>query len=388
MTSVHSDGDLEIASLFSGIGGLDSGLVRSHAGRVTSYCESWHSARTVLTANDPSPKCRQDVRRIRGFLGAGLVTAGFPCTDLSQAGATRGLDGVSSRLILDVLSLVAVHKPAWLLLENVPNMLRLGSGEAMQRIVTDLEDAGYDWAYRVVDSRFTGLAQRRRRVLLLASLDDDPTSLLLGEDAGAPKMPSAAGTYGFSWTEGNRGLGWAVGAVPTLKGGTTMSVPSPPAVWIPSAEVGLQMVRPSIEATEVLQGFDAGWTAPAPERDRWKLVGNAVSTRVAEWIGERLATRADIQDVVADDSPLYGARWPNAARGSGGKRWSVDVSEWPRSPSAAEQQDLGQVLRQHGSVPLSHRATKGFRDRLLRSALRYPDAFGRDLDAHVEATAC
>ena len=47
-------------------------------------------------------------------------------------------------------------------------------------------------------------------------------------------MPSFADLWcGFYWTEGNRGLGWAVDAVPTLKGGSTIGIPSPPAIWDP-----------------------------------------------------------------------------------------------------------------------------------------------------------
>ena len=43
--------------------------------------------------------------------------------------------------------------------------------------------------------------------------------------------------HGFYWTEGIKGLGWAANAVPTLKGGSTVGVPSPPAVWLPSGEI-------------------------------------------------------------------------------------------------------------------------------------------------------
>ena len=60
--------------------------------------------------------------------------------------------------------------------------------------------------------------------------------------------------YGFYWTEGNRGVGWACDAVPTLKGSTTVSIPSPPAIWVLDDEPGRQIVRPSIEAAERAHG--------------------------------------------------------------------------------------------------------------------------------------
>lgn len=380
---------LATASLFSGVAGIEQGLAAAGASDVVWFCERWEPARAVLTARYRDVEVKGDVTAVEDFDAAALVTAGFPCTDLSQAGLTRGLDGANSGLVLGVLEKIAEHRPDWLLLENVPNMLHLGRGAAMERIISALEGAGYAWAYRVVDSRFTGLAQRRRRVFLLASRVQDPARILLGEDEGAAPVSGPARAFGFSWTEGNRGVGWALGATPTLKGGTTVRVASPPAVWLPQEGVGHQIVRPSIEAAEVLQGFHPGWTAAAPERDRWKLVGNAVSAPVARWIGERLALRDELGDAFEDGLLLAaGQRWPSAARGTAdGKRWAVPVSEFPRVPEPEDVQELGGLLARFGSEPLSLRATKGFRDRLLRSSLRYEPSFMAALHAHVDHMA-
>src|SRR5690606_8248114 len=113
-------------------------------------------------------------------------------------------------------------------------MLQLGKGKALDVIVNTLEDLGYRWAYRVVDSRAFGLPQRRERVFMIASLEEDPRHVLYADEAGPPSEDErdAEGRLGvacgFYWTEGLRGLGWAVDAVPTLKGGSTIGIPSPP----------------------------------------------------------------------------------------------------------------------------------------------------------------
>ncbi len=376
---------LNTFSLFSGIAGVEFGLRSSGAAELLAFCENWGSAQDVLRARFPGTAIDDDVTALEDLRGAELVTAGFPCTDISQAGRTLGLDGLQSVLVLKVLELVQRSRPAWLLMENVPNMLHLARGRTLARIIGELEAAGYSWAYRTVDSRFTGLAQRRRRVMILASLVQDPAPLLLAEDAGADEAPLDADAFGFSWTEGNRGLGWAVGAVPTLKGGSTVRVASPPAVWLPSAPIGSQIVRPSIEAVELLQGFDPGWTEAAPPRDRWKLVGNAVSTRVAAWIGERLMLRnGGCDSIWASELLSEGAPWPAAAHGGQGKRWRAAVSEFPRKPKPDDRQDLRSLLATHGSDVLSHRATKGFRDRLTRSRLNYRLEFLEALNSHVD----
>src|SRR5262249_45526194 len=140
--------------------------------------------------------------------------------------------------------------------------------------------------------RSFGLPQRRLRIILLASRTEDPRSVLFCDDTDQSfsrngHVPSACAFY---WTEGNNGLGWAIDAVPPLKGGSGCGIPSPPAIWIRSEHA---IVTPDIRDAERLQGFPAGWTLPATGYDvrsgkRWQLVGNAVSVPVANWIGSRL----------------------------------------------------------------------------------------------------
>ena len=109
-------------------------------------------------------------------------------------------------------------------------MLQLSKGRALALILDELERLEYRWAYRVVDTLAFGLPQRRQRVFLVATRIGDPRGVLLVDDAGEPppRVPSSRTAFGFYWTEGIRGLGWAVDAVPTLKGGSTIGIPSPP----------------------------------------------------------------------------------------------------------------------------------------------------------------
>ena len=108
-----------------------------------------------------------------------------------------------------------------------------------------------------------GLPQRRERVYLLASKEGDPRDVLFVDDEGEPSPPDPATwrsmACGFYWTEGLRGLGWAYDAVPTLKGGSTIGIPSPPAIVLPSG----QIVLPDIRDAERMQGLEVDWTQPA-----------------------------------------------------------------------------------------------------------------------------
>lgn len=229
----------------------------------TLLCENDPPAKAVLSARFPNIRLHGDVCTLRSLpRGTSLVAAGFPCQDLSQAGQTAGIAGSRSGLVGEVFRLIEKQRTPWLLLENVPFMLQLSRGRAMDIIATTLESLGYRWAYRVVDSRAFGIPQRRRRVYLVASLRGDPRNVLFADDAGHVPETKLNGTHaacGFYWTEGIRGLGWAVDAIPTLKGGSTVGIPSSPAILMPDGQV----VMPDIRDAERLQGFPANWTKPA-----------------------------------------------------------------------------------------------------------------------------
>lgn len=385
---------MKIAGLFAGIGGIELGFHKAYGEALQTefLCEWWEPARAVLQARFPSAELHPDVRELRDLpSGLDLLSAGFPCTDLSQAGRTAGITGEASGLVshvFDALRLTAARGEnlPWLMIENVPNMLTLDKGKAMAYLVREIEVMGYRWAYRVVDSRFTGVPQRRRRVILLASATEDPRTVLFADDAGPrPDTEFANNAYGFSWTEGRTGLGWAQDAVPTLKGGSTIGIPSPPAVWVPGAPVDRLFVTPSIEDAEQMQGFERGWTDVMTNGrkngPRWKLVGNAVTTRVAEWVAGRIANPGE---PVAD---LYGTdvenKWPTAAWGENGKAFAVALSEFPRH---APYEHLSSVIDLDQAKPLSARAINGFQNRLLQGNLGRSDGFRTDVARYAATT--
>ncbi|WP_328519610.1 DNA cytosine methyltransferase [Kribbella sp. NBC_00359] len=370
-----------VAGLFAGIGGFEKGLA-SAGFEVDLLCDAWEHAASTLARRFPGVSIVGDIVELKALPAVEIVTAGFPCTDLSQVGRVAGIDGNESGLVREVFRLVDSASPRWLVLENVPNMLALHGGQAMAFITGWLESQGWNWAYRTVDSQSSGVAQRRRRVIVVASKMEDPRQVLFADEAG-PSMrrvdsPSA---YGFYWTEGNRGVGWAPDAVPTLKGGSKLGIPSPPAVWLPQERPGKAIVRPDIRAAERLQGFPAGWTDHVErEGHRWKLVGNAVTVNVAKWLGQRLHEPGEPVEV--ETKPLADVkRWPAAAAGIVGRREAWFLSE---VPLRKRRQRLTDVLRINGMHPLSRTATAGFAKRLSASKLRAGgDEFRSALSDHV-----
>lgn len=379
---------LRVAGLFAGIGGIEAGL--HNAGHATVILNELDpKARQVLETQFPGVPVTADVRTLRELPDVDIVSAGFPCTDISQAGRKVGIRGEQSGLVSHVWRLLKTPRelPSWILLENVSYLLSLDKGDGMRYLTDSVEALGYRWAYRVVDARSFGLPQRRQRVVFLASRDDDPRNVLFADDAAShARFDDSIGEvdptlgYGFYWTEGLRGLGWARDAVPTVKGGSGLGIPSPPAIWFPdTGEIG----TPQIEDGERLQGFPADWTctpdtAPTGNRSgaRWKQVGNAVCVPMSEWVGERLLSPGE--PVPGDwKRPLSRRKWPHAAYGAKGEAWHAPVSVCPVAEPFALRKFLSLPLR-----PLSQRATMGFLSRARRGNLRFADGFLEALEDH------
>jgi DNA (cytosine-5)-methyltransferase 1 len=381
---------LRVAGMFAGIGGLELGLKRS--GHEAVLMSEWDpAAQAVLRQRLPGVRLRGDIREIKRLPRIDLLTGGFPCQDLSLAGTRAGLAGERSGLLWEMFRLIDTAGPELVLFENVSNLLRLDRGAHMKGLLEALDMRGYRWAYRLVDSRGFGLPQRRLRVVILASCGDiDPAGVLFS-DSVEPEFDDSIGklesgsVYGFYWTEGKRGVGWARDAVPTIKGGSGLGIPSPPAVYIPHRAFAGKL---TIEDAERLQGFRKGWTEVSLDGSRmrpgarWTMVGNAVSVPVSEWIGRRLALgTTKPSDLKLDE--FKSPPMPRAACGDEEGWRSVDVST---HVSKGQHAPLGEFLR-YDLEPLSQRAISGYLSRVESGQKRLPEKFLADLYAQQSSLA-
>lgn len=129
---------LKTVGLFAGIGGLELGLTRA-GHEIAFLCEIDPAARAVLKTGFSGIEIKEDIRLIPKLpRETELVAAGFPCQDLSQAGPTRGMRGEKSSIVSQVFKLLEKTRVQWVLLENVPFMLRLHRGAANISCVTPM----------------------------------------------------------------------------------------------------------------------------------------------------------------------------------------------------------------------------------------------------------
>ncbi len=183
--------DPTFISLFSGIGGADLGFERAGFECVAQVeCHPWR--RKVLAHHWPDVPRFDDVCEVgaHNLPRADVIVGGFPCQDLSVAGKRRGLAGKRSGLFYEFSRIIDELSPAWFCIENVPGLL--SSDPCPRQRGGDfglvlLELTGYPpdipkngWknsgvcsgpkrtvAWRVLDSRYFGVAQRRRRVFVV-----------------------------------------------------------------------------------------------------------------------------------------------------------------------------------------------------------------------------
>lgn len=142
-----------------------------------------------------------------------LIVGGTPCQAFSVAGLRKGLDDPRGNLALVFLAMADRLRPRWLVWENVPGVLSSSGGRDFGSFIGALAELGYGFAWRVLDSQHFGVAQRRRRVFLVATSTGNcelaasvlsiPQGLCWHPSKGKTAREAAAGGAG----EGARGRG-------------------------------------------------------------------------------------------------------------------------------------------------------------------------------------
>jgi DNA (cytosine-5)-methyltransferase 1 len=101
-----------------------------------------------------------------------VLVGGTPCQSFSVAGLRKGLADTRGNLTLTFLAIADRYRPEWILWENVPGVLSIDGGRIFGTFLRALAELGYGFAYRVLDAQYFGVAQRRRRVFVVANARD------------------------------------------------------------------------------------------------------------------------------------------------------------------------------------------------------------------------
>lgn len=167
---------MRFVSLFAGVGGFDLGLERAGHECVGQVEIDKHASKVLANHWADVPR-HDDVRTAKkwadqnGITGnVDLVAGGFPCQDLSVAGKRAGLAGSRSGLFHDAVDFATHVQAQVIILENVPGLLTSNQGRDFGTVLSELDYAGFHHiGWRVFDSQFFGVPQRRKRIFIIAS---------------------------------------------------------------------------------------------------------------------------------------------------------------------------------------------------------------------------
>jgi DNA (cytosine-5)-methyltransferase 1 len=168
---------LRVLDLFSGIGGFSLGLERTGGLETVAFCEITDFCRRVLAKNWPGVPIYHDVKTLTGErltadgIAVDIITAGFPCQDLSEAKqGAEGIDGEQSGLVFDVLRLIGALRPKRVILENSRRLRSRG----LDIILSRLDALGYDAEWHVLPALSVGAPHYRPRLYVVAYPHGEP----------------------------------------------------------------------------------------------------------------------------------------------------------------------------------------------------------------------
>lgn len=165
---------MKVASLFSGIGGIDLGFLQAGFDIVWANEYNHDAAETYRFNFNPDILVEQDIRKVSAKLipDFDVLVAGFPCQPFSIMGKQRGFADPRGNLFFEIARIVDVKRPRVIFLENVENLVNHDSGKTFLVIYNTLASFGYCVKYRVMDAQEYGnVPQRRHRIFIVAFLD-------------------------------------------------------------------------------------------------------------------------------------------------------------------------------------------------------------------------
>lgn len=160
---------LRTLDLFSGIGGFSLGLERTKGFQTIAFCEIDPFCRKVLAKHWPTVPCFEDITKLgKEELDAigniDVICGGFPCQDISCAGKGAGIHAERSGLWWEMLRIVRLVRPKYVLVENVAALLNRGLDE----VLGSLAESGYDAEWEVLSAAEFGAPHIRSRLFIVS----------------------------------------------------------------------------------------------------------------------------------------------------------------------------------------------------------------------------
>jgi DNA (cytosine-5)-methyltransferase 1 len=163
---------MRFVDLFAGLGGFHQALGKMghecvFASEIDGeLCELYEKNFGIRPAGD----IRLSFREVPAH---DILCAGFPCQPFSKAGDQMGFGCPNwGDLFAYVVRILRRHKPQYLIMENVPNLIRHNGGRTWVEINQQLERCGYSISFARLSPHFFGVPQVRERAIIVGARDD------------------------------------------------------------------------------------------------------------------------------------------------------------------------------------------------------------------------
>lgn len=172
---------LRFIDLFAGIGGIRLGLEQAARERsIETACvftsEIKPYAVKVLQDNHPTETITGDITQVKTkeIPDFDILCAGFPCQAFSSAGKRQGFADTRGTMFFEIERILRDKKPQGFILENVEGLVNHDDGKTLKVITERLESLGYKFDFRVLNSKYFGVPQERKRIYIVGSKHRKP----------------------------------------------------------------------------------------------------------------------------------------------------------------------------------------------------------------------
>ncbi|MER9926719.1 DNA cytosine methyltransferase [Mesorhizobium sp. M0048] len=160
---------MRFIDLFAGLGGFHQAL--SRLGHECVFASELDPNLAELYHHNFGTKPHGDIREGYTQVPAhDILCAGFPCQPFSKAGEQRGFDCPQWGDLFDyVIKILERHEPSFLIIENVPNIMRHDGGKTWIRVKQRLSGLGYDIESSLLSPHMFGVPQLRERAIIVGA---------------------------------------------------------------------------------------------------------------------------------------------------------------------------------------------------------------------------
>ena len=208
---------MRFVDLFAGLGGFHQALER--LGHECVFASELNGNLADLYERNFGIKPHGDIREAHALVpGHDILCAGFPCQPFSKAGDQLGFDCPQWGDLFDyVIKIIERHEPRFLIIENVPNIMRHDGGDTWKRVRQRLRDVGYEIDSSLMSPHMFGVPQLRERAIIVGARnslgtfewperthcaeDVDIRSILDERPRDAKPLPPAFVTYLDAWQQ-------------------------------------------------------------------------------------------------------------------------------------------------------------------------------------------